>query len=278
MALHADQPFFPYDYPDTLSGLRVELAEAEQRRASHSRHPPRRRVNHVALRVDHPFGPDWAALLSVPKTILPSHQASSLGAAGEPSEGAEAESNAQGPAAKPAPAPPPPPVPVMQFGTLRGELAVRLTGLASQLPPIVTALMPRMLVRVALRFVGKGCSYAPATIHRPGAEQLHQWRHARQWSGAAVPPGNGKPVPAGALLGFVSNGGFSALRGRGIAVGFCSAAGFAELIKDDANPDRQGQALSGKTSGKGANQHAALVLVRNPSSRQFRAALASLRP
>ena len=70
----------------------------------------------------------------------------------------------------------------------------------------------------------------------------------------------GTAVPAGPLLGFVTNGGFNRLQGKATALAYVAAAPFAELL---AHPEQREAAL--------------LVLVRNPSSRQFRPALASVR-
>jgi len=58
----------------------------------------------------------------------------------------------------------------------------------------------------------------------------------------------------------VSNGGYDALAGRGVAVGFVAASRVVPLLSSDWN-------VRGSAAGP------VLVLVRNPSSRQFRPAL-----
>ena len=291
ISLHADQPLFPYDYPDTLAGLRAELAEAEQRRGRHSRKPPLRRPNHEAMRVQHPFGQDWPALLRVPRTLLPQAAAAAAAAAAAmeteadmvtPANTAVEEAAAAAAAAPPPLAPPPPPpapvapAPVMQFGVLRGAHAAAIVVVDTPLSPLLRAVMPRMLVRVCLEFPGKGCPRAPAAIHTVLPEQLRAWRHNRSWGGSEVPPGTSKPIPSGALVGFVSNGGFSKLQGRSAAVGFCAAEAFAELLRTSAEKP-EGAARGGGKGGGGGSKRSVLVLVRNTSSRQFRPALASLR-
>jgi hypothetical protein len=118
-----------------------------------------------------------------------------------------------------------------------------------------------MLVRVSLLFTCKGCAQAPAAIHEALGEQQRAWRESRKWGGTALAPWpRDAPMPAGRLLGFVSNGGYDRLRGRGTAVAFCAATPFVELLR----------------AAEGGGQ--VLVLVRSPCSRQFRPALAAVRP
>ena len=244
ICLHADMPLFPFDAPDTLAGLIAEVGEAEARRAAHARRPPKRRPNHVKLRVDHPFGGDWPALLHVPRTAVPSSDG-----------GSEA-------------------VTAMQFGLLRGEHAKAACG--GQMTPLLRALMPRMLLRISLRFPGKGCARPPAAVHAARQGDVERWRAGLTapssadkktksnalWGGTTLPARKptGTAVPAGPLLGFVTNGGFNRLQGKATALAYVAAAPFAELL---AHPEQREAAL--------------LVLVRNPSSRQFRPALASVR-
>ena len=161
----------------------------------------------------------------------------------------------------------------MQFGVLRGAHAAAIVVVDTPLSPLLRAVMPRMLVRVCLEFPGKGCPRAPAAIHTVLPEQLRAWRHNRSWGGSEVPPGTSKPIPSGALVGFVSNGGFSKLQGRSAAVGFCAAEAFAELLRTSAEKP-EGAARGGGKGGGGGSKRSVLVLVRNTSSRQFRPALA----
>ena len=277
ICLHADQPLFPFDSPDTLAGLQTDLYEAQTRKEHHARRPPKRRPNHAALRVQCPFGADWPRLLGVPPTIAPPADA----AAAAPSTEASVSSS----------------TPTMQFGLLRGEHALAVCGGstsathrggkqraaasgggsldAAPLPPLLRALLPRMLVRVAIRFPGKGCPHPPAAIHAARDEDLQAWRAGcrklegstrgvRLWGGTTLPARARAAVPAGELLGFVSNGGFNRIHGKGTALGFVAAAAFAERLRGELN-------LSGASGGP------LLVLVRNPSSRQFRPALAAVR-
>ena len=75
---------------------------------------------------------------------------------------------------------------------------------------------------------------------------------------------------AGRLLGFVSSGGYSRLHGSAIAIAFCAAEALLSQLHGAANVsaavDRQQLSTRGPV----------LVLVRRPSSRQFRPALATV--
>ena len=296
VALEEEQPLFPYDYPDTLSGLQTALAEAEERRLRHEAHPPARRPNHAAMCVDHPFAADWPALLGVPRTTLaqppppppplPPQPPTTMTAT--PSHGSREEAAAGEEAASAAPEPPvepPSQPPVMQFGVLRGEHAAALAATDAPLPPLLRALAPRMLVRVTIHLCSKGCPHAPAAIHAPRVEDVSAWRHNQRWGGPAVPAGAGAAqLPAGGLLGYVTNGGYSLLRGGGMALGFIAAESFADMLRSGAAI--ASAANSGSTppgapdrgrSAAAAGKASVLVLVRNPSSRQFRPAQAFLR-
>ena len=278
VARHADQPLFPYDYPDTVAGMRLQLAEAVERSATHARHPPARRTNHAALRVDHPFAADWPSLLGVPRTTLP---APGPGPGPVPVPAASAHSPPSTTEATSAASAAPESAPiVMQFGVLRSEhaLAVGDAGTAgTPLPPLLKALAPRMLVRVSLRMTAKGRPYAPAAIHAMREEDLRAWRADHSWGGTAVPPrAPHQPLPAGQLLGFVTNGGPSVLLGVGSAVGFCAAGVLVDLLRSSDlqnHSDHSGQ----QGHQQAANQPTLLVLVRNPTSRQFRPAIATVR-
>ena len=121
-------------------------------------------------------------------------------------------------------------------------------------------LLPRCLLRVSLEFATKGVCSPPAAIHAATAEHLAAWRADERWGGVALPAARGAADPSGALLGFVSNGGYDALAGRGVAVGFVAASRVVPLLSSAWN-------VRGSAAGP------VLVLVRNPSSRQFRPAL-----
>ena len=128
---------------------------------------------------------------------------------------------------------------------------------------------------------GKGVAVAPAALHACTLQQLAAWRLDRQWRGAQMPvastkrSGSGKGAApdstsaetaaacCGALLGFVSHGGYDALAGRAHAIGFVAAPLFAPLLSSAWN-------VGGAPSG------AVLLLVRNVSSRQFRPVLATV--
>ena len=279
MLLAADQPCFPFDAPHTLAGLAAEIDETEERRRSHYRRPPSRRPGHAAMRVTHPFGPDWPGLLNLPASTLQEQDANATPSP-EPRPTPNPNPNAnpnppastlpeqdarRAPSARQAAAPEPPPIgsatadaavapaadsaavesgsgdedggdrdgdsgrpgldggggsggsdegnlqdgsggdgggcdggggdgggdggdgapplPVMQFCLLQGELAATLfrsspvqstpvhsshaPALADgeHLPPLLRALLPRMLVRVSIQFASKGRAIAPAAIH-----------------------------------------------------------------------------------------------------------------
>ena len=66
-------------------------------------------------------------------------------------------------------------------------------------------------------------------------------------------------------MGFVTNGGYDTLKGSGVAGGFCSAARFVALLENGYRVDAPSTGMP-----------TVLVLVRNPSSPQFRPAFASL--
>ena len=113
-------------------------------------------------------------------------------------------------------------------------------------------------------------------------------------------------MPAGPLLSFVTNGGYSRLLGCGVAVAFCSAERFVHLLRGPSNVSDvlgrgggrgggggrgagdggRGRALSSTTASSPTTVSAAtskaptgpvLVMVRTPCSRHFRPALASVR-
>ena len=281
--LHAQQPLFPYDYPDTLAGLRQHAADAQSRRLLHERRPPSRRPNHRSLRIAHPFAADWSALLrlppvggsdgdtadEVPLVVLrgAALRAALVPAPGGPddtasgSRGGDRGGGGRAPRGRgrggdeAAAAPPPPPPP----GAWPTEL------------------LPRCLLRVSLVLAGRGVAVAPAAVHACTSQQLAAWRLDRRWRGSQLPVAATKraggaasgATPAetaaccGALLGFVSHGGYDALAGRAHAIGFVAAPLFAPLLSSAWN-------VGGAPSG------AVLLLVRNVSSRQFRPVLATV--
>ena len=178
--------------------MRLQLAEAVERSATHARHPPARRTNHAALRVDHPFAADWPSLLGVPRTTLP------------------------------APGPGPGPArlrPLRTLHLLQQRLRAQLRPLLRvphrdavwsaaerartrswrrgycwyPLPPLLKALAPRMLVRVSPRMTAKGRPYAPAAIHAMREEDLRAWRADHSWGGDCRPAAS--PSPAAPLQG-----------------------------------------------------------------------------
>ena len=136
--------------------------------------------------------------------------------------------------------------------------------IGSLLPPIVTALLHRSLIRVALRFAAKGCPRPPAAIHLLSPSSAEQWRADRSWAGGEEPADKNAPQsPAGAIIGFVTNGGYDRLQGRGVAIAFCAAAPLVELL--------------GGSSNVGARPNGPVrVLVRNASSRMYRPALVTV--
>ena len=291
--LHADSPLFPYDAPDTLAGLVAELTEAGKRYAAHASRPPSRRPNHTALRVAQPFGCDFAGLLGVPRTEVSAQPQAEEGT-GAGNEGGEGDASA----------------PRMHFGLLRGSHAAAVCAAASAaaraaadaaapsaasstassagggeataeaqqtlpLPPLLRALLPRMLLRVTLHFPAKGCARAPASVFAPRREDLNAFlagrAHARAsgtkgkaWGGTCLPAHANVPLPAGPLVGFVSHGGYNRLLGHGAALAFVAAGPFCELL---------GSGAGGAHVGGGQ----VLLLARNPWSRQFRPALAEVR-
>ena len=292
ISFHMEQPLFPYDYPDTLAGLECELSEARGRRRLHERQPPKRRPGYTAMKVHFPFGPDWPHLLSLPASTLPLPEPpeQSASAAGGASSGEGASADAPPPSAAAAaaaaaaataataPATGAPPVPIMQFCQLRGAHASALVSASSSsaadappVPPVVQALLPRMLVRVSLAFPGKGVATSPSAIYAAEHQAIGAWKADCRWGGPMLLTGGRARVPeAGALLGFVTNGGYSRLAGSGVSVAFCAAQPFLALLCSSANVG-QGRATAHRALGP------VLVLVRNPASRQYRPALASLR-
>ena len=286
VALHALRPLFPYDHPDTLAGMQQEAADAQHRREMHGRRPPARRANHRALRIAHPFAPDWRGLLrqhgatagatEVAGAVEAAGAAEASGAAGasgaaeasspicvlrgERVRAALAASTAAHAAAQPE---------GRGGGRSRAGVSGRVHGARGALPlPLPPPppgawpqeLLPRCLLRVSLEFATKGVCTPPAAIHAATAEHLAAWRADARWGGVALPAARGAADPSGALLGFVSSGGYDALAGRGVAVGFVAASLVVPLLSSDWN-------VGGSAAG------AVLVLIRNSSSRQFRPAL-----
>jgi hypothetical protein len=259
--------------------MQQEAAEAQHRHEMHGRRPPARRANHRALRVAHPFAPDWRGLLrqhGAPAGAAEAAKAAEAAGAAEASEvtGAAGASS---------------PICVLRGERVRAALAAstaahiaaqpegrgraggsrRVHGARGPLPlPLPPPppgawpqdLLPRCLLRVSLEFATKGVCTSPAAIHAATAEHLAAWRADARWGGVALPAARGAADPSGALLGFVSSGGYDALAGRGVAVGFVAASLVVPLLSSDWN-------VRGSAAGP------VLVLVRNPSSRQFRPAL-----
>ncbi|EOD18315.1 hypothetical protein EMIHUDRAFT_196507 [Emiliania huxleyi CCMP1516] len=128
------------------------------------------------------------------------------------------------------------------------------------------------MVCVSLELHGRGCPKAPAAIREPTVLQAAQWAAGRnRQTGAVDAPAsmessaegnNGEDASLeGRLLGFVTNGSYDRLRGRGAAVGFCAASSLHDLLS--ARPElRAGGAV--------------LVAVRNPTSLTPRLALATV--
>jgi hypothetical protein len=117
-------------------------------------------------------------------------------------------------------------------------------SLPAALPPLVSALLPRMLLRVALSFAGKGCAHAPAAVYAARPQDEQSWRASGRdgWGGTALPKGAHAAVPAGELLGFVTSGGYNRLLGTSTAIAFVAAAPFAQLMRDGGAQSRRQRA------------------------------------
>ena len=225
IALHAGQAFFPHAAPETAAGRRAAVDDATQRRAAEERRPPSQRPNYTALQTPHPFGPNWHALRD--------NSSQSMAATASAQAGM---SDAAATAAATAAAAPLPP----DSGPADGLLS---------------------LVRVRLRFTGKGRARVAACIHAAppmgpgGAEEGGATADDAPPTCAASHPSPPRPP----LLGFVVEGGFNTLAGRGTAIGYCAAAPVLEQMR---------------AQGAASNQIA--VLVRNPASRHFRSAVVTV--
>ena len=181
---------------------------------------------------------------------------------------------------------------------------VALHGAApdAELPPLLRALLPRMLVRVSLTFTGKGRAIPPSAVYVAEHRAVSTWKADRRWQGAMLLSGSrARVAEAGALLGFITSGGQSRLYGKGVAVAFCAAQQFVDLLRSPANVgrsciasrreetnaatsiigatgthsgsrDEHGEAAASRNDACGR----VLVLVRNPTSRMFRPALACI--
>ena len=200
------------------------------RRAAHAARPPKRRPNHAVLRVAHPYGADWGALLGLPPAPAPA-----------PPPAAAPLVPARGAPGAPPASPPLTPAPLVPYMLLRGRLAqaafasdgqaggarggsvgARLLQTKSAkpakpakslgkewdelgkdsaaaggdehaaplaaaarppvslppLPPTIEALLPRTLLRMSLRLVGRGrCVGRPLLTQAGGAPTLTGGRH-----------------------------------------------------------------------------------------------------
>lgn len=64
LALESGAHAFPADFPEAAAAAAEAAADKAAGAARHRALPPRVRPNYAALRSAHPFGPDWAAVLS----------------------------------------------------------------------------------------------------------------------------------------------------------------------------------------------------------------------
>ena len=274
IALEQGMPFFPNDFPDTPAGEAHNKQLKEDGEAQYKRYPPAKRPNYDKLGVRSPFRPPWGELV---KDWRPCEAASS-NVADVPVE-ISSESSRSLPVATESPEA------VQPFYVLRSRSklsSLRNSVLRDKKPRkgykhhVMTSHAPspnddlssvmkndlNSLVSVLVRMVNRNVPVSNSALAIPSTEDISRLTKCKDASGPLEPLHKGPRAQTDEkslqnsctreIVGFVSSGHFSLARGCGFGVGFCALPGLVKLLSSVRN---NGEAI---------------VLVRGPSTQQYR--------
>ncbi|KAF4102645.1 ribonucleases P/MRP protein subunit POP1 [Onychostoma macrolepis] len=247
------QPHFPHDYPDCPAGQRFQSEQEAELLEKFKRRPPSKRTNYIKHGCLAPFRCPWQQLTEEWEELVST----------ETTGGCRT-----GP-----------------FTVLRTLKTLRRLSAccrrSSPLTPVAAAELRRecgrSLVWVRLRLLSKGQPALHAIVSVPTTSDLQQLLQDARSSGPQEPGHREQLEPAGAVrgvcpaplprvlphcsrltLGWVTQGDFSLAAGCGEALAFISVSGLLHMILQQP-PEQRG-----------------LVLLRNPSSLQYRFARISI--
>ncbi len=282
LALEQGVPFFPNDFPDTPAGEAHNKKLKEDGEAKYKRYPPAKRPNYDKLGAKSPFSPPWRELVKdwSPCEAASSHSAMEITGDSSKSSAVASES-AQMEASV-----------VQPLYVLRSRS--KLSALwnyvlrdnkprkrgskhcltMSKTPSPVEDLSSvtkddlNSLVCVLIRMVNRNVPAPNSALAIPSKEDTSRLTKCKDGSGPVEPLHKG-PLAQTAekslrnsctreIVGFVSSGHFSLARGCGFGVGFCALPGLVKLLSSTSN-----------TGG-------VVVLVRGPSTQQYRFAYLSI--
>lgn len=296
LSLESNEPVFPQDFIDTPAGYMVMRVEQLALLERYERRPKSKRVNYSLYRNCSPFFPDL-------ETVSPL--------------GDQSDSTGAPPRKRSRALPPPsdaeaaykPKVALLRsvtklrlalnLGTMgdalnRGPQAGRsgrrgtkwqamAQGRNSEMHASSAqgAIRPStgLFVRVTLRPCGKGLLEANAMLCTPLSKDFQEMKEQSTKYGGfrekLAHRGRGDVTPSRDVIGYVTNGAYSLARGGGVASGALSLLGLKHLLMtNDALPAPRGGAESGVRSAFFLQVR---VLFRNPSSLQYRSAVATVR-
>lgn len=231
------QPHFPHDYPDCPAGERCQSEQEAELLEKFKRRPPSKRTNYVKHGCVAPFRCPWQQLVDEWAELV--------------ELGGETQSRA-GP---------------VQFTVLRSVSVLRQLSAwcssASAVTPAAAAALHQeqqgALLWVRLRLLGKGRPELHAAVCVPTTSDLQQLTDGQ--SSGPQEPRHPDPQPESEgsrsvvshcsrrTLGWVQQGDFSLSSGRGEALAFISLSGLLQMM---------------------IQHQRSLVLLRNPSSLQYR--------
>lgn len=281
IALEQGVPFFPNDFPDTPAGEAHNKRLKEDGEAQYKRYPPAKRPNYDKLGVKYPFSPPWRNLV---KDWTP-YGAASSNVADAPLDITN-DSSISVPVASASPEMDIAAVQLFYVLRSRSKLSSlrncvlrdnkpRKRGskhhaTTSHVPLPIDDLSSVMkndlnsLVCVCVRMVNRNVPVPNSALAIPSTEDISRLTKCKDASGPVEPLHKGPRAQIAEkslrnsctreIVGFVSSGHFSLARGCGFGVGFCALPGLVKLL----------------SSARNSNTGEVVVLVRGPSTQQYR--------
>ena len=235
---------FPDDFPDTVAGTMHENFQALISKNEHEKRPPAKRVNYEKLQTPFPFAPGWADLLRVQNSqassssssCAPTTTTTTITAAAEMKQ-PDQQQQQQQQEEKQSSLSTSPPLnketveikPSPSFFVLRDpEQLTQLQDLPPRLLPPNTTIEQQLskasckhLVQVALKF-WRSAPLTNAMICFPTDEDIENWKkHGSLWTGPEMVKISSQGYNTRPVIGYVTHGFVSNVRGRGHAIGFC---------------------------------------------------------
>lgn len=256
LAFEQKAPLFPHDFPDTKAGNQYEKDATEKLKTKYDRRPPAKRCNYIKLGITSPFSCQWCNLIQdwnggqICKNILILRDWRALKRLREIFN-----------------------KPFNKKHLTKSNLAKTDVNNLSE----VLSDTRHSLVQVELTMLSKGVPNDYAVICIPAEEDFRQLQSDNSFSGPKEPvhkddSTKSKKKSKGDILvtnctnksksirhscsreviGYVNRGGFALGSGNGSGLGFCAVSGIKHLLE--------------KSSSESSN----FVLVRNPTSYQYR--------